>query len=47
MSRRQAEEALEVDVRDLTVDIRNRLAQDSASGTFSKEKAIRAGEWPD
>lgn len=47
MSRRQAEEALEVDVRDLTVDIRRRLAQDSSSGTFSKEKVIRAGEGQD
>ena len=47
MSRRQAEEALEVDVRDLTVDIRSRLAQDSAGTTFSKEKVIRAGEGRD
>jgi RNA polymerase sigma-70 factor (ECF subfamily) len=47
LSRRQAEEALDVDVRDLTVDIRRRLAQDSASGTFSKEKVIRAGEGQD
>jgi RNA polymerase sigma-70 factor (ECF subfamily) len=47
LSRRQAEEALDVDVRDLTVDIRRRLAQDSARGTFSKEKVIRAGEGQD
>ena len=44
MSRRQAEEALDVDVRDLTVDIRGSLTQDSGSEAFSKEKVIRAGE---
>lgn len=37
MSRRQAEEALEVDVRDLKVDIRHSLAQDSPPGAFSKK----------
>lgn len=47
MSRRQAEESLEADVRDLTVDIRRRLAQDSPSAAFSKEKVIRAGEGQD
>ncbi len=47
MSRRQAEEALDVDVRDLTVDIRKRLTQDSAPGAFSREKVIRAGEGQD
>ena len=36
MSRRQAEEALETDVRDLTLDIRASLAQESPAGTFSK-----------
>jgi RNA polymerase sigma-70 factor (ECF subfamily) len=41
MSRRQAEEALEVDVRDLQVDIRRSLAQESASAAFS-EKRIEA-----
>src|SRR3984957_120433 len=41
MSRRQAEEALEVDVRDLQVDIRRSLAQDSSSGAFS-EKRVEA-----
>jgi RNA polymerase sigma-70 factor (ECF subfamily) len=47
MSRRQAEEALEADVRDLQVDIRRSLAQDSASGAFSKktvEARVREGE---
>ena len=44
LTRRQAEEALEVDVRDLAVDIRRRLTQDSASEAFSKEKIVRAGE---
>lgn len=34
MSRRQAEEALEVDVRDLQVDIRRSLTQDPSSGSF-------------
>jgi RNA polymerase sigma-70 factor (ECF subfamily) len=34
MSARQAEEALDVDVRDLTLDIRRHLTQDSASGPF-------------
>jgi RNA polymerase sigma-70 factor (ECF subfamily) len=47
MSRRQAEEALDADVRDLTVDIRHRLAQDSPDRTFSREKVIRAGEGRD
>jgi len=38
MSRRQAEEALEVDVRDLTLNIRDRLAQDSPPRAFHKKK---------
>src|ERR1700734_3247786 len=37
MSRRQAEEALEVDVRDLQVDIRRSLAQESPPAAFSKK----------
>jgi hypothetical protein len=41
MSPRQAEEALEVDVRDLSVNIRHVL-QDSAGEAFSKEKALGA-----
>jgi RNA polymerase sigma-70 factor (ECF subfamily) len=41
MSRRQAEESMEVDVRDLQVDIRRSLAQDSAPGAFS-EKRVEA-----
>jgi RNA polymerase sigma-70 factor (ECF subfamily) len=41
MSRRQAEEALEVDVRDLQVDIRRSLAQESAPAPFS-EKRVEA-----
>src|SRR3954468_8647982 len=41
MSRRQAEEALEVDVRDLQVDIRRSLAQESPSAAFS-EKRVEA-----
>jgi RNA polymerase sigma-70 factor (ECF subfamily) len=43
MSRRQAEEALEVDVRDLAVNIRDSLAQDSAPNAFSN-KGAKAGE---
>jgi RNA polymerase sigma-70 factor, ECF subfamily len=41
MSRRQAEEALEVDVRDLQVDIRRGLAQEPSSPAFS-EKRVEA-----
>jgi RNA polymerase sigma-70 factor (ECF subfamily) len=37
MSRRQAEEAMEVDVRDLTLNLRDRLAQDSPAETFHKK----------
>ena len=45
MSRRQAEEALEVDVRDLQLDIRRSLAQDSPAGAFSeKEVPLRTRE---
>ncbi|HVI07998.1 MAG TPA: sigma-70 family RNA polymerase sigma factor [Candidatus Binatia bacterium] len=38
MSRRQAEEALEIDVRDLTVNIRHSLAQESAREAFIKKE---------
>lgn len=41
MSRRQAEEALEVDVRDLQVDIRRSLTQETPSAAFS-EKRVEA-----
>jgi RNA polymerase sigma-70 factor, ECF subfamily len=41
MSRRQAEEAMEVDVRDLQVDIRRRLAQESVPPAFS-DKGVEA-----
>ena len=41
MSRRQAEEAMEVDVRDLRVDIRRSLAQESSPPAFS-EKRVEA-----
>ena len=41
MSRRQAEEALQVDVRDLQVDIRRSLTQESAPGEYS-EKRVEA-----
>jgi RNA polymerase sigma-70 factor, ECF subfamily len=47
LSRRQAEEALEVDVRDLQVDIRSSLAQDSPQPAFSEKRVeakVREGE---
>ena len=47
MSRRQAEEALEVDVRDLQVDIRRSLAQESPPAAFSEKRVearVREGE---
>lgn len=47
MSRRQAEETLEVDVRDLQVDIRRSLAQESPAASFSKKRVearVREGE---
>lgn len=43
MSRRQAEEALTADVRDLRLDIRASLAQDSISRSFPNKEA-KAGE---
>jgi RNA polymerase sigma-70 factor (ECF subfamily) len=43
MSRRQAEEAIETDVRDVALDIRASLAQDSAAGAFST-KGANTGE---
>ncbi|HEY1262758.1 MAG TPA: sigma-70 family RNA polymerase sigma factor [Terriglobales bacterium] len=45
MDRRQAQEALEVDVRDVNVSVRKRLAQESEVQTFPKQKA-EAGEDP-
>ncbi len=39
MSRRQAEEALTADVRDLALDIRASLAQDSVASSFSEKRA--------
>jgi RNA polymerase sigma-70 factor, ECF subfamily len=45
MSRRQAEETLEVDVRDLQVDIRRSLAQETRAAAFSeKEVKVRTRE---
>jgi RNA polymerase sigma-70 factor, ECF subfamily len=47
MSRRQAEEALEVDVRDLQVDIRRSLTQEPSSAAFSEKRVeapVREGE---
>ncbi len=39
MSRRQAEEAMEADVRDLRIDIRRSLAQESPNAAFSEKRA--------
>lgn len=39
MERRQAQEALQVDVRDLQVAVRNRLAQETRVQTFPEKKA--------
>jgi RNA polymerase sigma-70 factor (ECF subfamily) len=47
MSRRQAEEALDVDVRDFTLDIRKSLTQEPSPGAFSKKKVVPAGEGQD
>ena len=44
LSRRQAEEALESDVRDLALDVRQRLTQDSPLPPFSSKKIVGAGE---
>ncbi len=45
MSRRQAQEAMEVDIRDLRVNIRSRLTQENGTAAFSvkKEKAPAEG----
>ena len=39
MTRRQAEEALDVDVRDVSLDIRSRLAQESGGRTFLNKES--------
>ena len=39
MTRRQAEEAIKADVRDLTLDVRSSLVQDSPITAFSKKEA--------
>jgi RNA polymerase sigma-70 factor (ECF subfamily) len=45
MNRRQAEEALAIDVRDITLNLRDRLAQDSSPEAFHKKKvATPAGD---
>jgi hypothetical protein len=38
MSRRQAEEALQVDVRDLRLNIRDRVTQETGPQAFSDKK---------
>jgi hypothetical protein len=45
MSRRQAEEALRVDVRDLRLNIRDRVAQETGPTAFSDKKGeVRASD---
>ena len=45
MSRRQAEEALEVDVRDLRLNLRDKMAQEAAPQSFSEKKPeVRASD---
>jgi RNA polymerase sigma-70 factor, ECF subfamily len=44
MSRRRAQEALEVDVRDLGLNIRSRLTQETAAGTFPEKKTKAPGK---
>ncbi len=47
MSRRQAEEALDVDVRDLQLDIRRSLTQESSAPAFSEKRVearVREGD---
>jgi len=39
MSKRQVEEALEADVRDINVDVQNALAQEKAAQSFKKESS--------
>jgi hypothetical protein len=39
MSRRQAEEALDVDVRDVSLDIRSRLAQEGGGRPFLNKES--------
>jgi hypothetical protein len=42
MSRRQADEALEADVRDIQIDVRTRLASGNLSGNGLQADAGRA-----
>ena len=44
MSRRQAQEAIEVDVRDLRVNIRSRLAQETGGASVLQEEGGSSGE---
>jgi RNA polymerase sigma-70 factor (ECF subfamily) len=46
LSRRQAQEALEVDVRDLRVNIRDRLAQETNSQSFPEKKVAPVTKGP-
>ena len=43
MSHAQAKEVLETDVRDMQLDLRTRLAQDSAAKTFPGGKVSAPG----
>jgi len=42
LDRRAAQEALEIDVRDLAIDVRSRLAQETAGTTFHNSKEERS-----
>jgi RNA polymerase sigma-70 factor (ECF subfamily) len=44
LSKRQAEEALDADVRDLRVDVRTRLAQETNPGPFSGGRVTRVSD---
>jgi RNA polymerase sigma-70 factor, ECF subfamily len=44
MARRQAEEAIEIDVRDMQVNIRRSLAQEGSASAFSEKEGLRLPE---
>jgi RNA polymerase sigma-70 factor, ECF subfamily len=43
MARRQAEEAMEVDVRDIQINIRRSLAQEGTASAFSEKEGLPFG----
>jgi hypothetical protein len=44
MARRQAEEAMEVDVRDIQINIRRSLAQEDTAPAFSEKEGLHLRE---